>query len=683
MQAMREQLADTEKERDDFCAMVVDLETKLMESEGPQNLCVPADEGLERQIGELERRKKMLNADRAELETKCAELRQQSEQQRRDANELEAAHRQLQRDYADLSEQNGEEAEQAKTLLSDDKASLLALKDDELDQLQEEFARALTESEANADALRTSERINTQLRQDLDKMRGDVEQLLALETERQEMAAIEEDGKMKLQKQVELQTERAAQAEAAVSTAEQRAHALEKRVLELVGEQDTAAHRTIVWEENGHEVQQRVLQLTSDNETSQELLSQKREQCEKTRVDLDDKHAQNTRLQLQIVDFEKKEKEAIAQLYRLCQENTQLLTMIRIAEESEQAVAAAAAAAAVAAAAAAAERVAAEEEACCVKEALIKETAERMGVLQLSHDREKALAECLRATSQGQKERLACVEGSLAQTERDKQLLEERLAENECAATQELSARLEVVEEKRARACMDMETLRLQLQEAQVEAVADKMNNATIVEEKERLGEEVSRLGSVEKDLSRMRLEVSRLGGVEEELSRIRLEVESFKITEMNRQQLKCCVTPGLATPRTPAINLTTPSKDAPKSEGRWLELRNIQSGDKWYKVPDVAAYSEATKKAQLALRAAEDELRHSTEKSNSKSVKYREPWTPPSLPWSLSGVAGGQGGQLPQSAAKSARKDVFQTNLAALLEDAADPKYSQGSLQI
>jgi len=112
-------------------------------------------------------------------------------------------------------------------------------------------------------------------------------------------------------------------------------------------------------------------------------------------------------------------------------------------------------------------------------------------------------------------------------------------------------------------------------------------------------------------------------------------------------------------------------------------ELRHIQSGDKWYKCPDVAAYSAATKKADLALRAAEDELRHSIEKSNSKSAKYRELWTPPSLPRTHAGVSGSvlqsesglQSGQLPQSAAKSVRKEVFQTNLAALLEDAADPK--------
>lgn len=33
------------------------------------------------------------------------------------------------------------------------------------------------------------------------------------------------------------------------------------------------------------------------------------------------------------------------------------------------------------------------------------------------------------------------------------------------------------------------------------------------------------------------------------------------------------------------------------------------QSGDKWFKVPDVAAFTESTKKAHMALLAAEDEV--------------------------------------------------------------------------
>jgi hypothetical protein len=110
------------------------------------------------------------------------------------------------------------------------------------------------------------------------------------------------------------------------------------------------------------------------------------------------------------------------------------------------------------------------------------------------------------------------------------------------------------------------------------------------------------------------------------------------------------------------SINTTLNKGEAPKSEGRWQELRNIQTPDKWFKVPDVTGFSEATKKAQLALRAAEEELLKSTE----KSITYHEPWTPPSLPRSYSMR------DQPTSTTKSAKKEAFQTNLAALLEDAA-----------
>jgi len=75
------------------------------------------------------------------------------------------------------------------------------------------------------------------------------------------------------------------------------------------------------------------------------------------------------------------------------------------------------------------------------------------------------------------------------------------------------------------------------------------------------------------------------------------------------------------------------------------------------YKCPDVAAFSEATKKAQLALRQAEEELL----RSQGKSKTYREPWTPPSLGRSGAALAA-------SSAARSGKK----TDLGALLEEAA-----------
>ena len=57
----------------------------------------------------------------------------------------------------------------------------------------------------------------------------------------------------------------------------------------------------------------------------------------------------------------------------------------------------------------------------------------------------------------------------------------------------------------------------------------------------------------------------------------------------------------GMTAARTPAKSLLSPrAAETPRSEGRWQELRNIQSGEKWYKVPDVAAFSEATKKVCL-----------------------------------------------------------------------------------
>jgi len=179
----------------------------------------------------------------------------------------QAMNRKLQRDYADLSEQIYE-AEQAKTILVDEKAAALVRQNAEFLQLQEELALALTECEANVAALRISERLNTQLREDLDKMRGDVELLVASGTERMTLAAsvatLEDDGKAttaELEQLSALQTERASKAEAALSMVQQRVVTLETRLEEMAGEQDAVAQRTAEREEMGKDVLER---LTSD-----------------------------------------------------------------------------------------------------------------------------------------------------------------------------------------------------------------------------------------------------------------------------------------------------------------------------------------------------------------------------------------------------------------------------------
>ena len=103
-------------------------------------------------------------------------------------------------------------------------------KNAEFDRLQGELALALIECEANVTVLRASEHHNTQLREDLDQMRGDVDILVASETERVTLAAsvatLEDDGKAKtakLKQLLALQTEHAAKAEADLSTVQQRA----------------------------------------------------------------------------------------------------------------------------------------------------------------------------------------------------------------------------------------------------------------------------------------------------------------------------------------------------------------------------------------------------------------------------------------------------------------------------
>ena len=80
------------------------------------------------------------------------------------------------------------------------------------------------------------------------------------------------------------------------------------------------------------------------------------------------------------------------------------------------------------------------------------------------------------------------------------------------------------------------------------------------------------------------------------------------------------------------AVSGTNPggaqAPQTPHSESRWQNLKNIHTPTKWYKVPDVAVLSAATRRAQEALAAAEEELLRSTE----RRARYSEPWTPPNL---------------------------------------------------
>ena len=90
--------------------------------------------------------------------------------------------------------------------------------------------------------------------------------------------------------------------------------------------------------------------------------------------------------------------------------------------------------------------------------------------------------------------------------------------------------------------------------------------------------------------------------------------------------------TAGADAPVHTAVSGTNPggaqAPQTPHSESRWQNLKNIHTPTKWYKVPDVAVLSAATRRAQEALAAAEEELLRSTE----RRARYSEPWTPPNL---------------------------------------------------
>ena len=108
------QLADTEKERDDFCAMVVELETKLVQNGGGSGGGGGEDDEMKRRVAELERRNAALDADREALDARCASYQQQCEHHRAKAHALAEANRQLERDCEELRAKH-EEAEQEKT----------------------------------------------------------------------------------------------------------------------------------------------------------------------------------------------------------------------------------------------------------------------------------------------------------------------------------------------------------------------------------------------------------------------------------------------------------------------------------------------------------------------------------------------------------------------------------------
>lgn len=111
------QLADTEKERDEFCAVVVELETKLVQNGGGGGGCGSGeDDEKKRRVAELERRNAALDADREELDARCTGYQQQCEHHRVKAHALAEANRQLERECEELRAKN-EEAEQEKTAM--------------------------------------------------------------------------------------------------------------------------------------------------------------------------------------------------------------------------------------------------------------------------------------------------------------------------------------------------------------------------------------------------------------------------------------------------------------------------------------------------------------------------------------------------------------------------------------
>jgi hypothetical protein len=169
---LKSQLADTERERDEFCTMVVDLETKLLQSSsGDGSACAVSTlhrcNALEELVKDLERKNVALDAEREALASRCSEYRQECDQQICVCNTLTERHRKLEHDYDDLRERMGE-AEREKTTLVQ---VIMAKKNTELAHLQEELARVMTQSEANADAIKTRDLLKVQQLHDVNKLR--------------------------------------------------------------------------------------------------------------------------------------------------------------------------------------------------------------------------------------------------------------------------------------------------------------------------------------------------------------------------------------------------------------------------------------------------------------------------------------------------------------------------------
>ena len=177
MLEMEGQLADAQKERDDFCAMVVDLETKLLASTAAK-----ADDQrtkLEQRVWDLENSNAALGQSLSALEEQCSDYRQESERQRQKETSLTDEHLRLCEEHAELTRQL-EECKLAQERVAEDATAALAAKDVDLGQLQVELGNAMTEGEARLEALIAAQARNEQLRQDLDNLHG----ALGVQTER-------------------------------------------------------------------------------------------------------------------------------------------------------------------------------------------------------------------------------------------------------------------------------------------------------------------------------------------------------------------------------------------------------------------------------------------------------------------------------------------------------------------
>jgi chromosome segregation ATPase len=163
VEELQAHIAEVEKERDHFCAMVVELETKLLSmgpgSSEPRRADMDDEGRLRERIAELERQNQTLDADRGAVDAECAACRQQAEQQRLRASAAEEAWK---REREELRERQEETAREL-VLACEDKATALAQKSAELVHVQEELAVAMTQGQA--------------LSRDIDEVRRELEQV--------------------------------------------------------------------------------------------------------------------------------------------------------------------------------------------------------------------------------------------------------------------------------------------------------------------------------------------------------------------------------------------------------------------------------------------------------------------------------------------------------------------------